>query len=334
MRRFPVVLLSMVLVATSLQVLACVQEIEWNDNVEYADFIGSVPENACGVGTIGEPGDVDVWAFEISQPALTRIETTANGYEGDTIIALYDEQVVPIASDDDSGEGYFSLIDLEAAGRILDAGYYYVAVADVDSGFSSNQVYQITVSGRPPEETPESDSPDSWDCDMSQYVTLQITSHMHLTNNEGIEGFYKPGVSNDWEHPLEWSGGSFSVAYTTTHTVDTTETITKISISGRVSSDCRTLLSVTASREDEQWDSGGLNWTDTTEITLINLPLDQSGVLVPRCNLEGQGITTHVAHFVDKTEFARSSEDTHWVESFSLHAEDGMRIEFRVRVDD
>jgi len=318
-------------------VQACVEEIEWNDSAETADYIGSVPGSVCGVGRIGEPGDLDVWAFEITQPSLIRIETSANMYDGDTIIALYDADLRLIYSDDDSGEGYFSLIDLEAAGELLDPGDYYVAVGDVSASFSSDRPYQVTVTGFVPEETPESAPPESWGCDMSRYVRFKFTSHMHLVNNRGNEGWYGPSVLTKWDHPLQWSGNSFSVAYTTTHTVDNvgymTETITRISVSGRVSSDCRTMLSVTASKTVEEVVDGELEWIETFEISLVNLPLDQSGVLVPRCDLEGQEITEHVAHFKYGTDFAKSDSDDHWVESFALRSQDGMRVELSVPVD-
>jgi len=325
------------LVVPTFHAQACVEEIEWNGDAEAADYIGSVPGSVCGVGKIGEPGDLDVWAFEITQPSLIRIETSANMYDGDTIIALYDADLRMIYSDDDSGEGYFSLIDLEAAGTLLDPGYYYVAVGDVHSSFSSLRPYQVTVTGFVPEDTPDSAPPESWDCDMSQYVEFEFTSHMHLVNNNGNEGWYGPSVLTKWDHPLQWSGTSFSVAYTTTHTVDNvgymTETITHISVSGRVSSDCRTMLSVTASKIVEEVVDGELEWIETFEISLVNLPLDQAGVLVPRCNLEGREIAEHVTHLKYGTDFGKSDSDDHWVESFALRSEDGLRIELGVRVD-
>ncbi|MCX5729739.1 MAG: hypothetical protein NTZ28_13045 [Nitrospirae bacterium] len=176
--------------------LACVYEIEVNNYADYADLIGTVPGSVCGVGTIGEAGDIDVWKFEITQPALIRIETSATMYEGDTVIGLYDENLRLVGSDDDSGEDYLSLIDFEATGQILDPGYYYVAVWDADPAFSSRQPYQVTVSGYVPESKPESTPPDSRDCDMSEHTQFTLGFTMHLNTNQSHDDEFSDYIWN------------------------------------------------------------------------------------------------------------------------------------------
>jgi hypothetical protein len=68
-------------------------------------------------------GDKDWMRFTLTQAVSNfRIETADAGYPGDTRLYLYDDQVLEIASDDDSGTGQFSKIELPT----LQAGTYFI----------------------------------------------------------------------------------------------------------------------------------------------------------------------------------------------------------------
>lgn len=102
-----------------------------------------------------------------------------------------------------------------------------------------------------------------------------------------------------------------------------------MSISGLVSADCRTLLTLTAFKKVETWEGGKLAWVRTLEITLVNLALDQAGV--PRCTLEGQEIAAHVTDLTYGTDYGETlSPHNYRVESFSLHSNDTMRLGFNL----
>jgi hypothetical protein len=135
--------------------LACSGEYESNDTAPDADLIGTVPDDACGRGTIDPAGDLDIWYFELIRPGLVTVETSGF-YDGDTIIGLYKEDGTPIASNDDFGEGLFSRIDLVPSNQTLQPGYYLVAVRDVYADFSSRTPYIVTVTAvaKEPDESP------------------------------------------------------------------------------------------------------------------------------------------------------------------------------------
>ncbi len=317
-----------------MAVRACVEEVESNNSMPDADIVGTVPGRACGIGTIEPAGDFDVWAFEVSVASLVRIETVANWYDGDTIIGLYNVNGQLLASDDDSGADRFSLIDLEVEGIILDPGYYFIVVQDYDADFSSRQPYELEISGVAYAE-PEAPPAGDLDCDLSRYDRASVSGHFHFNSNQTDDGYYDFAISNDTEHPLRWSGNTFSVSfeerYSVEHTDWTSETVTTVSVSGTVSPDCRTLLTATFTKERREYEDNVLYSVSTEEVTLVDLPLDQAGVTVPRCNLEGQQIATHVAHIVYQWDCIPSPSDSYHFESFSLHANDGLRFELHQR---
>jgi len=327
-----VLVLVMLLAIPAVRLLACVEEIEPNNSIGYADHIGSVPGQACGVGAIRAAGDFDVWAFEITVPALVRIETIENWYDGDTLIGLYDEEGRLIDQDDDSGVGKFSLIDYESQQRVLDPGYYYVVVQDYDGTFVSNEQYEVRVSGRPYSK-PETPPADDWGCDMARYDRAMLSGGFHFNSNLSSDGYYPFAVYNDDEHPLRWSGSTFSVSFEERYRVDRSdsfqETVTIISIQGTVSSDCRTLLTATFKKEEKVYEGYELDSVSTHEMTVVNLPLDQAGVQVPRCTLLGQEIASRTASITYQWECAWSPSDSYRFESFSLHPDDRLRFELR-----
>ena len=68
------------------------------------------------------------WAkFTVSQTSGITLST--DGVSGDTLLYLYDSSLNLVASDDDSGNGYFSLISRACASNPLSAGTYFVKVA-------------------------------------------------------------------------------------------------------------------------------------------------------------------------------------------------------------
>lgn len=71
-------------------------------------------------------GDVDWTWFKIEQFSSVIIYTS--GPSGDTVIELYDSGRKKIAEDDDSGEGYFSRIEMQ-----LNPGTYYIRVRSYDN---------------------------------------------------------------------------------------------------------------------------------------------------------------------------------------------------------
>jgi len=116
------------------------QEVESNDSMSLADYVGSVP-GTCSISAAKSPvGDVDWFYFYVSQYSYVEIETTgASG--GDTEIYLYDSSGNQLDYDDDSGSGYYSYID-----TYLSSGYYYVKVEE----YANNEViswYTLTITG-------------------------------------------------------------------------------------------------------------------------------------------------------------------------------------------
>ena len=97
-----------------------------NDCPEGADYLGDLPRSG---GTlvandydINPVGDVDYVKFYV--PCRMEVEIETSGPSGgDTVIELYDEDLVLIERDDDGGTGYYSYIS-----QTLSEGYYYVRV--------------------------------------------------------------------------------------------------------------------------------------------------------------------------------------------------------------
>ena len=84
------------------------------------------------------------WArFTLAQTAAVNLST--DGPSGDTVMYLYDASLNQIAVDDDSGNGYFSLISRACATNPLSAGTYYVKVVGY-GGVNSVPSYSLNLS--------------------------------------------------------------------------------------------------------------------------------------------------------------------------------------------
>lgn len=79
-------------------------------------------------------GDIDWVMFSLTQRSRVVIETS--GPSGDTILELYDATGTYIAEDDDSGEGFWSRIEVE-----LNAGTYYIRVREFGNDESIPEYY-------------------------------------------------------------------------------------------------------------------------------------------------------------------------------------------------
>lgn len=73
-------------------------------------------------------GDEDWVEIELASPSSIVAETSDAGQAGDTILELYDSGGVLLASDDDSGDGNFSRIEVGCGSGGLAAGTYYLRV--------------------------------------------------------------------------------------------------------------------------------------------------------------------------------------------------------------
>lgn len=93
-------------------------ETESNDGLLESNDLGKVTQPVVLIASLLPRGDADVFAFQIPDAGLTAggnalaIETEGPA-DGDTALILYrysvsDERYLPIASDDDSGDGYWS----------------------------------------------------------------------------------------------------------------------------------------------------------------------------------------------------------------------------------
>jgi hypothetical protein len=87
--------------------------------------------------SIRPPGDQDWVAFTLSTTTNAVIETS--GDSGDTRLWLFDADLNELASDDDSGQGFFSRID-----RTLAAGTYYLKVDGCEADREVGQ-YDLSV---------------------------------------------------------------------------------------------------------------------------------------------------------------------------------------------
>ena len=77
------------------------------------------------VHSIGSAADPDWFHFSLYSDSDVSIETS--GSEGDTVMYLFAANEVPnynLESDDDSGDGYFSLLEMSS----LQQGQYYVEI--------------------------------------------------------------------------------------------------------------------------------------------------------------------------------------------------------------
>ncbi|MBF0371370.1 MAG: DUF1566 domain-containing protein [Magnetococcales bacterium] len=66
--------------------------------------------------------DQDWYTFTLTLSSSVTIETS--GEWGDTLMTLYDEDLEEVASDDDSGEGLFSLISFDCDNYLIPGSYY------------------------------------------------------------------------------------------------------------------------------------------------------------------------------------------------------------------
>ena len=125
-------LMGVVVVADTMEQSGCSWEQESNNDVTVADSLDS----GCRQGSISPVGDADWYYFNVSGTGSIHIETTTSG---DTEIYLYNSSLSLLASDDDSGVGYGSLIV-----RSLGPGTYFVQV--VEHGYDSTvSAYELRV---------------------------------------------------------------------------------------------------------------------------------------------------------------------------------------------
>jgi hypothetical protein len=118
----------------------CAAEVEDNNSLGLADFIGEFPGEGCAVGTIGVVGDLDVFSLTVTEWTVLTISTVTNE---DTEIALLDVNGSVLSSNDDYVIGeYWSWLSEEVG-----PGTYYVLVREHDD---DNVIYDYTlvVSGR------------------------------------------------------------------------------------------------------------------------------------------------------------------------------------------
>jgi hypothetical protein len=99
-------------------------------------------EQTHSIGAAGQ--DVDWFQFELYSDSDVYIETS--GLEGDTVMSLYSADSMPgpaLETDDDSGEGYFSLLELSG----LAQGQYYIDVEAYEGfyGFEPISEYSIVI---------------------------------------------------------------------------------------------------------------------------------------------------------------------------------------------
>ncbi|MEM9215467.1 MAG: S8 family serine peptidase [Cyanobacteria bacterium P01_F01_bin.150] len=110
------------------------------------------PVNAI-VGSIGTDGgvtqvgntDVDIFRFEVLSPGVVTIEVGTNaGNPGDfdTFLRLFDQSGTELDSDDDSGAGTFSKLDV-----FLNPGVYFAGVSGFDNGSYNPNVAGSGVAG-------------------------------------------------------------------------------------------------------------------------------------------------------------------------------------------
>ena len=126
-----------VIYAYTLNIYAegCATEIEDNDSLGLADFVGQLPGNACVVGSIEVIGDIDVFSLTVTEPTTLTVSTVTNE---DTEIALLDEFGNVLAINDDYAIGEFwSWIEQDVA-----AGTYYVVVSEHDD---DDVIYDYTL---------------------------------------------------------------------------------------------------------------------------------------------------------------------------------------------
>lgn len=114
----------------------CATEVENNNSLELADYIGEFPGVACAVGTIGVVGDLDVYSLAVTDLTVLTVSTVTNE---DTEIALLDDTGAVLASNDDYIVGeYWSWIEKE-----VESGTYYVVVREHGD---DNVIYDYTLS--------------------------------------------------------------------------------------------------------------------------------------------------------------------------------------------
>ena len=114
----------------------CATEVEDNDSLGLADFLGEMPGEACIAGTIGVVGDIDVFSLTVTTTTTLTISTITNE---DTEISLMDAAGMLLAVNDDYVVGeYWSWIEKEVS-----PGTYYIIVHEHGD---DNVIYDYTLS--------------------------------------------------------------------------------------------------------------------------------------------------------------------------------------------
>jgi len=127
--------LAMVLLIALAGFGKCWVEVEPNDAMEVADYMGELPGSSCFEGQIEVVGDADYFYFTLTSARWVKIETTTNE---DTEIALLDALGTLLAQNDDLA------VDVSSSyiNMFLQPGDYYVAV--VEHG-NDNVIYDYTL---------------------------------------------------------------------------------------------------------------------------------------------------------------------------------------------
>ena len=134
-RRVWWLILSLVAGMSVLGLAACEAEVEPNNTASQATYLGRLPEGGCCWGSL-TLGDVDTYWIYVESEADVRLETET---VGDTQLSVYGEVGQWITSDDDSGTGTASKIEMR-----LPIGRYAVVVSSAGAAIPS---YTIRLSG-------------------------------------------------------------------------------------------------------------------------------------------------------------------------------------------
>ncbi|MFW9997794.1 MAG: PPC domain-containing protein, partial [Candidatus Odinarchaeota archaeon] len=121
--------------------LTAVEMVDYEPNDSFAEATG-ITANSSQIQQIFPAGDQDYLTFDLLAGATVTVETA--GSSGDTLLSLYDQDFVLLASDDDGGSDRFSLIENFG----LPAGTYYILVEEYGNDAAINHYNISLVTGK------------------------------------------------------------------------------------------------------------------------------------------------------------------------------------------